>query len=133
MEELYEQIGSYMVTCADDKESLHVLVTELMPLFKQVNYAALDIDDLQETHDKLGLGAQAITILSNVVSIYRINTGKNISMLLGTCGLANDVIQEVEGNQNYIWIPGGLLLLGSGILANLRESLNDSPKRSDSN
>lgn len=131
MENLYEQIGNYLVTCIDDKETLELMISELMPLLKQVNYIALEASDLKETHDKLGLGDQAITILSNVVAIYKVNTGKSISVILSSCGLEADTIREIETNQNYVWVPAGILLLGSGVIANLRNSLNDNTKRSD--
>lgn len=131
MENLYEQIGNYLVTCIDDKETLELMISELMPLLKQVNYIALEASDLKETHDKLGLGDQAITILSNVVAIYKVNTGKSTSVILSSCGLEADTIREIETNQNYVWVPAGILLLGSGVMANLRNLLNDNTKRSD--
>lgn len=131
MENLYEQIGNYLVTCIDDKETLELMVKELMPLLKQVNYIALEASDLKETHDRLGLGDQAITILSNVVAIYKVNTGKPSTTLLSACGLDPNTISEVESNQNYVWVPAGILLLGSGVIANLRNLINDNSKRSD--
>ncbi len=133
MEELYDQIGNYIVTCIATKEALSVMLDELTPLLTQVNYAALEIDDLKETTDKLGLGDQAITILSNVVSIYRLNTGKTSAAILAVVGMDPKTVSEIESNQNYVWIPAGILLLGSGVIGSLRESLNDGPKRSDPN
>ena len=89
MEDLYDQIGNYVVTCIATKEALGIMIGELSPLLTQVNYAALEVDDLKETTDKLGLGDQAITILSNIVSIYRLNTGKSTTSILSVIGILN--------------------------------------------
>ena len=131
MEEIYEQIGSYMTTCIDNKETLDLMIKELMPLIKQVNYAALDAGSLKEYSDQLGFGEQALTILSNIVSIYRLNSGKGASFVLTACGINQQVIKAVEENLNYIWIPAGLLLIGSGVLMHLREAMNGESKRSN--
>ena len=128
MEDLYDQIGNYVVTCIATKEALGIMIGELSPLLTQVNYAALEVDDLKETTDKLGLGAQAITILSNIVSIYRLNTGKSITSILSVIGMDDATVREVDSNQNYVWIPAGILLLGSGVIGSLRDSLNDGTK-----
>lgn len=132
MESLYEQLGHYIVTCVDDNLTLELLIKELMPLMKQVNYAALKADALKEINDKLGLGDQAQTVLSNVVSIYRVNGGELLK-LLQNAGLDKDTIQVVLEDLNYVWVPAGILLMGSGILAQLRETLNDESKRSNPN
>lgn len=132
MESLYEQLGHYIVTCVDDNLTLELLIKELMPLMKQVNYAALKVDALKEINDKLGLGDQAQTVLSNVVSIYRVNGGELLK-LLQNAGLDKDTIQAVLEDLNYVWVPAGILLMGSGILAQLRETLNDESKRSNPN
>lgn len=132
MESLYEQLGHYIVTCVDDNLTLELLIKELMPLMKQVNYAALKADALKEINDKLGLGDQAQTVLSNVVSIYRVNGGELLK-LLQNAGLDKDTIQAVLEDLNYVWVPAGILLMGSGILAQLRETLNDESKRSNPN
>lgn len=132
MESLYEQLGHYIVTCVDDDLTLELLIKEFMPLMKQVNYAALKADALKEINDKLGLGDQAQTVLSNVVSIYRVNGGELLK-LLQNAGLDKDTIQAVLEDLNYVWIPAGILLMGSGILAQLRETLNDESKRSNPN
>ena len=128
MEDLYDQIGNYVVTCIATKEALGIMIGELSPLLTQVNYAALEVDDLKETTDKLGLGAQAITILSNIVSIYRLNTGKSTTSILSVIGIDDATVREVDSNQNYVWIPAGILLLGSGVIGSLRDSLNDGTK-----
>jgi hypothetical protein len=128
MEDLYDQIGNYVVTCIATKEALGIMIGELSPLLTQVNYAALEVDDLKETTDKLGLGAQAITILSNIVSIYRLNTGKSTTSILSVIGMDDATVREVDSNQNYVWIPAGILLLGSGVIGSLRDSLNDGTK-----
>lgn len=128
MEDLYDQIGNYVVTCIATKEALGIMIGELSPLLTQVNYAALEVDDLKETTDKLGLGAQAITILSNIVSIYRLNTGKSTTSILSVIGMDDATVREVDSNQNYAWIPAGILLLGSGVIGSLRDSLNDGTK-----
>ena len=128
MEDLYDQIGNYVVTCIATKEALGIMIGELSPLLTQVNYAALEVDDLKETTDKLGLGDQAITILSNIVSIYRLNTGKSITSILSVIGMDDATVREVDSNQNYVWIPAGILLLGSGVIGSLRDSLNDGTK-----
>ncbi len=132
MESLYEQLGHYIVTCVDDDLTLELLIKEFMPLMKQVNYAALKADALKEINDKLGLGDQAQTVLSNVVSIYRVNGGELLK-LLQNAGLDKDTIQAVLEDLNYVWVPAGILLMGSGILAQLRETLNDESKRSNPN
>ncbi len=132
MESLYEQLGHYIVTCVDDDLTLELLIKEFMPLMKQVNYAALKTDALKEINDKLGLGDQAQTVLSNVVSIYRVNGGELLK-LLQNAGLDKDTIQAVLEDLNYVWVPAGILLMGSGILAQLRETLNDESKRSNPN
>lgn len=124
MESLYEQIGQYMVTCVDDKETLDLMITELMPLMKQINYSALTVDDLQQTTDKLGLGDQALVILSNIVTIYKVNMGMDTSKLLNLTGLEPAVIAEVQNDLSLVWIPAGILLLGSGILSKLRDTMN---------
>ena len=128
MEDLYDQIGNYVVTCIATKEALGIMIGELSPLLTQVNYAALEVDDLKETTDKLGLGAQAITILSNIVSIYRLNIGKSTTSILSVIGMDDATVREVDSNQNYVWIPAGILLLGSGVIGSLRDSLNDGTK-----
>ena len=128
MEDLYDQIGNYVVTCIATKEALGIMIGELSPLLTQVNYAALEVDDLKETTDKLGLGAQAITILSNIVSIYRLNTGKSTTSILSVIGMDDATVREVDSNQKYVWIPAGILLLGSGVIGSLRDSLNDGTK-----
>lgn len=128
MEDLYDQIGNYVVTCIATKEALGIMIGELSPLLTQVNYAALEVDDLKETTDKLGLGAQAITILSNIISIYRLNTGKSTTSILSVIGMDDATVREVDSNQNYVWIPAGILLLGSGVIGSLRDSLNDGTK-----
>ena len=128
MEDLYDQIGNYVVTCIATKEALGIMIGELSPLLTQVNYAALEVDDLKETTDKLGLGAQAITILSNIVSIYRLNTGKSTTSILSVIGMDDATVREVDSNQDYVWIPAGILLLGSGVIGSLRDSLNDGTK-----
>ena len=132
MESLYEQLGHYIVTCVDDDLTLELLIKEFMPLMKQVNYAALKADALKEINDKLGLGDQAQTVLSNVVSIYRVNGGELLK-LLQNAGLDKDTIQAVLEDLNYVWVPAGILLMDSGILAQLRETLNDESKRSNPN
>lgn len=132
MEQLYEQLGAYIVTCVDDSETLKLLIKEFMPLMKQVNYAALTADALTETTNKLGLGDQAIVILSNLVSIYRVNGGE-LHKLLANTGISNDTVTAVLEDQNFVWVPAGILLMGSGILAQLRETLNDDSKRSNPN
>ena len=124
MESLYEQIGQYMVTCVDDKETLDLMIKELMPLMKQINYSALTVDDLQQTTDKLGLGDQALVILSNIVTIYKVNMGMDTSKLLNLTGLEPAVIAEVQNDLSLVWIPAGILLLGSGILSKLRDTMN---------
>lgn len=124
MESLYEQIGQYMVTCVDDKETLDLMIKELMPLMKQINYSALTADDLQQTTDKLGLGDQALVILSNIVTIYKVNMGMDTSKLLTLTGLEPAVIAEIQNDLSLVWIPAGILLLGSGILSKLRDTTN---------
>ncbi len=132
MEQLYEQLGAYIVTCVDDTETLKLLINEFMPLMKQVNYAALTADALTETSNKLGLGDQAQVILSNLVSIYRVNGGE-VHKLMTSIGINNDTATAIMNDLNFIWVPAGILLMGSGILAQLRETLNDDSKRSNPN
>ena len=124
MESLYEQIGQYMVTCVDDKETLDLMIKELMPLMKQINYSALTVDDLQQTTDKLGLGDQALVILSNIVTIYKVNMGMDTSKLLNLSGLEPAAIAEIQNDLSFVWVPAGILLLGSGILSKLRDTTN---------
>lgn len=132
MEELYDQIGSYVVSCVDDKETLKLMLDELLPLLKQVNYIALDIDSLEEIDKSLGLGHQAVVILSNIVSIYRLNTGKPVATILSTVGINPHVIKVIEEDISYYWIPAGILLMGSGVLTRLQEILNaDGKQRSN--
>lgn len=132
MEQLYEQLGAYIVTCVDDVETLKLLIKEFMPLMKQVNYAALTADALTETTNKLGMGDQAQVILSNIVSIYRVNGGELHKLLTGV-GMSSDTASVIMEDLNFIWVPAGILLMGSGILAQLRETLNDDSKRSNPN
>ena len=132
MEQLYEQLGAYIVTCVDDTETLKLLIKEFMPLMKQVNYAALTADALTETSNKLGLGDQAQVILSNLVSIYRVNGGE-VHKLMTSIGINNDTATAIMNDLNFIWVPAGILLMGSGILTQLRETLNDDSKRSNPN
>ena len=132
MEELYDQIGSYVVSCVDDKETLKLMLEELLPLLKQVNYAALDIDNLAEIDKGLGLGHQAIVILSNIVAIYRLNTGKSVANILSVIGINVHVVKAVEDDISYYWIPAGILLMGSGVLNRLQEILSaDGKQRSN--
>lgn len=132
MEVIYEQIGNYLVSCVDDKDTLTLMIDELMPLIKQVNYAAIDSDSLDMYTDKLGLGAQAQLILSNIVTIYKINVGMGTEKLLGLAGLNSNTIEAIQTNLNYAWVPAGILLMGSGIISNLREAVNVGTERSHS-
>lgn len=129
MEEIYDQIGNYVTTCIDDKKTLEILVEELLPLLKQVNYAALSVDELEQTNSTLGLGDQAAVITSNIVSIYKMNTGKDAASLMSVAGVDPRVIKVVMEDLTYSWIPAGLLLLGSGVLTRLREILDGDVKQ----
>lgn len=134
MEQIYEQIGQYLVTCFDNKESLEVLINELTPLLKQVNYQALTAENVMTIDSQLGLGDQAQVITSNIVTIFTLNTGKSAAMLLSGIGMGKDVIEVIDKDMSLSWVAAGVLLLGSGTLSSLKSLLSDDyTKRSDTN
>lgn len=134
MEQIYEQIGQYLVTCFDNKESLEVLINELTPLLKQVNYQALTAENVMTIDSQLGLGDQAQVITSNIVTIFTLNTGKSAAMLLSGIGMGKDVIEVIDKDMSLSWVAAGVLLLGSGTLSSLKSLLSDDyTKRSNTN
>ena len=124
---IYEEINDYLIGCVTNKEELSILLDELAPLLNQVNYRGLSTDNLHEVHTQLGLGEQALLICNNILVLYLCNHWEfkpNISAAL----YDTEVFDVATKDPNYAWIIAGTLLMGSGVIRNLREAISDINK-----
>lgn len=128
--DLNEVLIRYLAACVEDNSEAEVMLTELKPLIKQINYSSLSSDQLQEITDKLGFGKQAQLILCNIISIWQVCNNQNIGNLLKMAGVEDDVIGLYVNNNAFAWVAGGLVFITTGVFQEL-ESIVLNGKRSN--